>query len=104
MLRKLALLAAITGFAAAATLVPLETQAGDQTWKREVHGYQDGRHAPHFTVITQPTHQVYVRPYYPYQGHYHPGFVYAAPAQPMWVPAGWYWTGYQWVWVSGYWR
>lgn len=102
MLRKLALLAAVTGFVfVASALVPLETQAADREWNRS--GYHDGRHGTHYTVITQPTHQVYVRPYYPHH-HYYPGFVYEAPVQQVWVPAGWYWTGYQWVWVSGYWR
>ena len=104
MLRKLALVAAVAGFVVASTLVPLETQAGDHGWNREVHRHQDGRHAPHFTVITQPTHQVHVRPQYWDHGHRHPGAVYVAPGQPVWVPAGWYWTGSQWMWVSGYWR
>ena len=104
MLRKLALVSAVAAFVVASTLVPLETQAGDHGRNREVHRHHGGRHAGHFTVITQPTHQVHIRPHYWHHGHHYPGAAYVAPAQPVWVPAGWYWTGYQWTWVSGYWR
>ena len=106
MLRKLMVLAAVTGFVAATALLPVGASAGGHEWNRQVQGQHDGHHGqyqgPHFTVITQPTHQVQIRPYYPHRGHYHPGYGYVA--QPVWVPAGWYWTGYDWVWVTGYWR
>ena len=62
MLRKLALLGTVTGFVIASTLVPLETQAGGHGWSGDTHS--DGRHAPRFTVITEPRHQVHLRPNY----------------------------------------
>lgn len=104
MLGKLTLLGAITGFVVASTLVPLETQAGGREWNGQGYGRHDGQHAPRSTVITQPTHHVHMRSNHWHHGHHQPGVVYAAPVQPVWVPAGWHWTGYQWVLGSGYWR